>query len=113
MPSPPKRGGDALIEHPTNREVNGTLAEAFPGKPVEPLNGGKILPEAGRLEFRIGASQVVTFKDRLRLHASGKKASTQRAIAERRDIVLAAVRQDVGLDPALKQIVGRLQHVKR
>jgi hypothetical protein len=36
MPRAPKRSGDAFIEHPADSEMNDALAEAFPGKPVQP-----------------------------------------------------------------------------
>src|SRR5258706_10286961 len=113
MTGTPKRSGDALVEHPADREMNDTLAEAFPGKLVEPLNSSQVLREAWRLEFRISAAQIVAFKYGIRPHASGKQAPAQRAITERRDGVPAAIGQDIGFDAALEQIIRRLQHMKR
>ncbi len=93
--------------------MNNALAEPFLGEPIKPLDGGEILRKAGCLEFWVGAPQIVPLEGRVRPHAPRKKSPAQRAIAECRDAVLAAVRQEVGFDSALEQIVRRLQHVKR
>src|SRR5262247_4828558 len=49
----PQRRGDALIEHPANRQMDHPLVEALPGELVEPRHGSEIFPEAWLLKFRI------------------------------------------------------------
>src|SRR5712671_1035129 len=56
MASTPQRRGDALIEHPADREMNDVLAEPFLGEPVEPSHGGEVLRELRLLELWIGAA---------------------------------------------------------
>src|ERR1700681_2434258 len=71
----PQRGGDTLVEHPTDRELNHALAEALLSEPIESLHGGKILSKTGREELRVGAAKIVAAENGIRPHASGKKAS--------------------------------------
>ena len=52
----PQRGGDTLVEYPTDRQVNDALAETFLGQLIEALHGGEILTEPGLLEFRVYAT---------------------------------------------------------
>ena len=113
MARAPQRRGHPLIEHPAHREVNDALAEAFAGKPIETLDGGEILGEARLLELRIARrrsspSNVVSGRI-----SPGQEPPAERAIAEGRDAVPAAIRKHLGLDSALEQVIGRLQHVQR
>src|SRR5947209_15304451 len=49
----PQRRGDALIEHPANRQMDHSLVEALLGELIEPRHGSEILSEAWLLKFRI------------------------------------------------------------
>ena len=82
-------------------------------EPIESLYSGQVLREAGFEELRVVASQIIPIKDGIRPHPSGQEASTQRAVTQHRNITFAAIGQQVGLDAALKQVVGRLQHMQR
>ena len=113
MARAPKRGRDALIEHPADRQLNNMFAEAVLRQLIEPLHGGKILGEPRRLELRVGAAQIVTIECSIWPHPPRQQAPAERAIAERRDLVLATIGQDISLDLALEQIIGRLQHMQR
>src|ERR1700730_14649322 len=105
--SPPQGRRDALVEHPADRQIDDALAEALLREPIEPLHGSEILREARLLEFWIGAAQVVAREFAVCPHPAGEETAAQRAIAERRDLVLEAIGQDVGLDAALEQVIGR------
>ena len=90
-----------------------SLVEALPGELIEPRRGSEILPEAWLLKFRIGAAKVVALEFAVRPHPSGQEAAAECAVAKGRDLVLSAIGEDVGLDAALEQIIGRLQHMQR
>src|SRR5437763_11711497 len=113
MARAPERRGDALVKRPADREFDDGLAEALPCETIEPFHGSEILREARLLKLGIAAAQVIALEFAVRAHPAGEQASAQRAIAEGGDAVLAAIGQNVGLDPALEQIVGGLQHVQR
>src|SRR5262249_30172993 len=107
----PQRRGDALIEHPANRQVDHSLVEASLGELIEPRHGGEILPEAWLLKFRIGAAKIIALEFGVRPHPPGQEAAAECAVAKDRDLVLSAIGEDVGLDAALEQIIGRLQNM--
>src|SRR2546430_17172798 len=90
-----------------------SLVEASLGEWIEPRHGSEILPEPWLLKFRIGAAKVVALEFAVRPHPSGQEAAAECAVAEGRDLVLSAIGEDVGLDAALEQIIGRLQHMQR
>src|SRR5271167_2019449 len=113
MTRAPQCRGDALVEHPTHRQVNDALAEALLGEPVELSDGGHILSKSRLDEFRVSAPEIVTIEHCAWLHSSGQQPTAQRSISEHRNLVFAAIGKKVGLDSAFEQIVGRLQHVKR
>src|SRR5499427_7881078 len=113
MACAPQGRGDALIEHPANRQMDHSLVETLPGELIEPRHGGEILLEAWPLKFRIGAAKVVALEFAVWPHPSGQEAAAECAVAKGRDLVLLAIREDVGLDTALEQIIGRLQHMER
>jgi hypothetical protein len=52
-PAAPERHTDALIEHPSDRQVNHAAQVAILREPIELPYGVEILCEAGRLELRI------------------------------------------------------------
>src|SRR5438445_13826878 len=112
MARAPQRCGDTLVEHPTHREMNNTLAEAA-REPIELLHGCQVLREPRFYEFRVRAPQIVAIESRIRLHSSGQQAAAKRAISQRRDLVFSAVGYEVGLDPAPEQIVRRLKNMQR
>src|ERR1035437_846433 len=111
MTGSPQCRGDALVEHPADRQVNNALAETL-FDPIELAHGGQILCEPGLAEFRVGAPQIVTIEYRIRPHSSGQQPSTQRSISQHRNSIFLTVRQEVGLDTTLEQIVGRLQYMQ-
>ena len=113
MARAPKRRGDALIEHPAHREVDDALAIALLRQLIETLHCGEILRKARRLEFGIVAPEVIALELGFGAHAAGQQAAAERAIAERGDAILAAIRKDVLVDGALEEIVRRLHHVQR
>ena len=113
MAGSPQSGGDALVKHPTNREVNNTLAETLLSEPIEPVDGRQILREPRLEEFGVGAPQIVATENGACPHSSRQQAAAQRAISQHRDPVPPAIGQKVSLDSAFEQIVGRLQQVKR
>ena len=92
--------------------MNDAFVEASTGKAVEPPHGGEILGESRLAKLRIAAPQIVADECCVRAHPSGQEATAQRAVAECRDLVFAAIRQQVGLDAAFEQVVGRLQHMQ-
>src|SRR3954453_6755809 len=91
--------------------MDDTLAEAL-GQLIKLFDRGNVLREAKLAELRIVTAQIVTVENRVRPHASGEKAATKRAIAQRGNAVLGAIRQQISFDAALEQIVRRLQHVQ-
>src|SRR3989441_8294559 len=103
-------GGDALIEHPANRQVDHAFVEALLGDLIEPCHGSEILPETRLLKLRIRAAKIVALEFAVRPHPSRQEAAAERAIAEGRELVLLAIGENVGLDAALEQVIGRLQH---
>src|ERR1700674_3612061 len=112
MARAPEGCGDALVEHPADRQMNDALAETLLRQPVELLHGSHILSEPGLDELRVTAPEVVASKNRAGLDASGQQASAQRAISECRTFVFAAIGKKVSLDTAFEQIVRRLQHIQ-
>src|SRR5229473_2270747 len=98
----PQRGADPLIQHPADRQVDDPLAEPSLRKAIEPFHGGQILRKARRLEFWIRAPQIVALEFAILPHPAGEETAAQRAIAQSRDLVLAAIGQDIGLDAALE-----------
>src|SRR5262245_40622755 len=113
MARAPQRRGDALIEHPANRQMDDALVEPLLGKLIKPCHGSQILPEARLLKLRISAAKVVAFEFAVRPHPPGQETAAECAVAKGRDLVLLAIGEDVGLDAALEQIIGRLQHMER
>src|SRR5215510_10937255 len=105
----PQRRGDALIEHPANRQMDHSLVEALLGELIEPRHGSEILPEAWPLKFRIGAAKVVALELAVQPHPSRQEAAAECAVVIGRDLVLLAIGKDVGLDAAREQIRGWLQ----
>src|ERR1700722_10765185 len=91
-PRAPQRRGNALIEHPTNRQVNNALVETLPCKLIKLLHGGHILYEPRLHKFWVSTPQVVAIEDRTRLHSSGQQAAAQRSISECRYFIFAAIR---------------------
>src|SRR5262249_47397962 len=89
------------------------LAEALLRELIEPCHGGEILRESRRLKFRIGAAKIIALEFAVRLHPPGQEPAAERAVAEGRDVVLSAIGEGLGVNGALEQIVGRLQHVQR
>src|SRR5712692_8428825 len=77
------------------------------------LHGGEVLREPRGLEFRIGAAQIIAAEAGIRPYPARQEAAAQRAVSERRDLVVAAIGQDIGLDGALEQVIWRLQYVQR
>src|SRR5450755_831797 len=113
MASAPQCRRDALIEHPANRQLNDALVEAPASKLVEPLYRGKIVGESRLVKLRVAAAQIVALECGIRSHPSRQQATAQCSIAECRDLVVAAIAQEIRLDAAFEQVVGRLQHVQR
>src|SRR5262249_7924664 len=109
----PQRGGDALIEHPADRQMDDVLAEALLRELIEPCHGGEILRKPRPLKFWIGTTKIITLEFAVRPHAPGQEPAAVRAVREGRDLVLSAIGEGLGVNGALEQIVGRLQHVQR
>ncbi len=109
----PERNADALVEHPTHRQMDHAPLEAALCELIELPHGLEILGETGRLELRIDAPQIVAVESRIRPHAPAQQPAAERPIAERHDVVGATVGQNLRLDGALEQVIGRLQHVQR
>ena len=87
------------------------LTESLLRELIEPCYGGEILREPRRLKFRIGAAKIIAIEFAVRLHPPGQEPAAKRAVAEGGDVVLSAIGEGLGLNGALEQIVGRLQHV--
>jgi hypothetical protein len=87
MARTPKRGSDALIEHPADRQLNNVFAETVLRQLVELLHGGKILGEPRVLELRVGAAEIVTIKCSIWPHPPRQQTPAECAISERRDLV--------------------------
>src|SRR5262249_56384989 len=51
MACAPQGRGDALIEHPANRQMDHSLVETLPGELIEPRHGGRIPPQTWPPEF--------------------------------------------------------------
>ena len=92
MSCSPQRRGDALVEHSARRQMDDPLIETLLRELIEPLHGGKILIESGPPEFGVDTAQIVALEHRIRSHPFGQQASAQRAVAERRGVVLSTVR---------------------
>src|SRR4029077_20587959 len=93
----PPRAGDGLIAHPADRKVDHPFAEVSLGKLIKPFHSGEILRKARLLELGIGTAQIVALEFGLGSHATGQEPAAERAIAEGRDFVLAAIGQDLRL----------------
>src|SRR4029077_19826192 len=88
------------------------FAEALAGKLIKPFNGSEILRKRRLLELGAGGGQIVTLEFGVGSHATGQEPAAERAITEGRDLVLAAIGQDLGLDFALEEAVWRLQYMQ-
>src|SRR5580704_3559144 len=108
----PERNADPLIEHPTHRQLNHTPAVAALSELIELPHGVQILRKTRRLKFRVDAPQIVAVERAVRAHAPAEQPPTQGSITESRNVIGASIRQDVRLNGALEEIVGRLQHVQ-
>src|SRR5215813_7582572 len=93
--------------------MDDALVEPLLGELIEPLHGSEILREAWLLKFRIRTAKIVALEFAVRPHPSGQEAAAECAVAKGRDLVLSAIGKDVAFDAALKQIIGRLQHMQR
>src|SRR5205807_238786 len=102
MTRAPQRRGDALVEYPADRQMNDAFAETILGETIELLHGGEILCEPRLAELRIGAAKIIAVEFAVRSHASGQQPPAQSSVDEGRDLVLAAIGQQVGLDCALE-----------
>ena len=58
-------------------------------------------------------AEIVTIECSIWPHPPRQQTPAECAISERRDVVCAAIGQDISLDLALEQIIGRLQHMQR
>src|SRR3984957_4423337 len=75
---------------------------------IEPLNRLQILRKSRRLELGIVLSKIIARKLRLRRHPAGEETPAQGAIGEGDDVFVPTIGEDVVLDGAFKQVVGRL-----
>src|SRR3984957_12716621 len=108
----PQRDADALIEHPSHRQVDHAPVKAALCELIELPHGVEILCKTRRLKFGVDAPQIVTGESGVRAHAPAKQSSTECPITERHDVVGAAVGQNFRLNGAFEKVVGRLQHVQ-
>src|SRR5262249_24867015 len=93
--------------------MDDSLVEALLSELIKPCYGSEVLPKARLLKFRIRAAKVVPLEFAVGPHPSGQEPAAECAVAKGRDVILSAIGEDVGLDPALEQIIGRLHHVQR
>ena len=103
----------AAVEQPAYGEGQHGLAVAVARERRELVDGLEILPEPRLLEFGVDLAQIVALERRLRRDLAGEETAAERAIGEHDEAVLLGVRQDIGLDLALEQIVGRLNGGER
>src|SRR6266850_8578352 len=104
MAGPPKRHGDeGLIQRPAHCQLKDMLAEILLGKAVKPLDGFQVLRVAGLLEFWVDLTDVVTAKLTVEFHFSAQQSAAKRAVRQRADVVVTAVRQHIFFNAALEQ----------
>src|ERR1700689_3242558 len=107
----PERGADALVEHPTHRQLNHASVEQALCELIELSDGVEILRKAGRLELRVDAPKVVAFEGGVGAHAAAQQSAAQCSVAQRRNVVGTTVGEYLRLDTALEHVVRRLQHM--
>jgi hypothetical protein len=109
----PRGRGRALVQHPADRQGEDALPVASPSEVVERPDRLQVLGIAGREELRIAGSKVVSSELRVPAHLAGEQPPTQRAVGQRRQVMLFGVGEDIGFDLPLEEVVGRLHHVQR
>src|SRR6202007_1836458 len=109
---PPQRRCRTLVENPARSQVDNPLAVALSGELIETPHGSEILGVAWRLEFRVRQSKIVALELRVLLEFAGQQPAAQRAVSQGGEARLQAIRQEVGLDLALEQIIGRLHDME-
>src|ERR1700686_1707298 len=77
----PERDADALVEHPTYRQIDNAPVEAVLCQLIELLDGVEILGKTRRLKFGVDAPQIVALECSVRVHAPAQQSSTERTIA--------------------------------
>src|SRR5580704_5416551 len=112
MARAPQRRRSALIEKPTHGEVDDPLAVTSPSKFIEAPNCSQILRVAWRTEFRVGQAQIVSLKLRVFPQLAGQQTAAQCTVGQGCQARLPAIGQELLLDLALEQIVGRLHDVQ-
>jgi hypothetical protein len=84
--------------------MDDALAKALLREVIEPFYRRKILREPWLLKFWVCAAEVIALEFAIGSHSPGEKSPAQRAVAEGRDLVLAAIGQDIGVDCALERL---------
>jgi hypothetical protein len=80
-------------------------------QPIEPLNRPQILCKTRSLELGIVLSKIIARKLRLSRHTAEEETATQGPVSEGDDIFVPTIEEDVVLDGAFKQVVGRLHRL--
>src|ERR1700677_1914154 len=104
----PKRDADTLVEHPAHGQMDYAPVKTALGELIELAHRLEILSQARRLEFGVYAPQIVAVEGGVGPNASAQQAPAQRPVAQRRDIVRPAIRQDILLDLPFEEVVGWL-----
>ena len=101
-----------LIKDPAHGQVDHPLGVAFHGELIETPDRNEILGIERRSEFRVCQSKIVALKLRVRVRFAGQQTATQRSVGQGGEIRFPAIGQELGLDLALEQIIGRLHDVQ-
>src|SRR5438270_12465972 len=106
MTRAPQGRGDALIKHPTHRQMYHALAEASLGEPIEPAHRRQVLRKARLEELGVVAPHNVAVKNRVRLHSSRQQAAAELDITQPRYVVVPAIGVAAPLDSAPRTRAG-------
>src|SRR5205823_3530135 len=93
-----------LIKDPARGQVDDPLAVTIPGELIETSDCSEILGIERRPEFRICQSKIVALELRVGLQFAGQQTAAQRSVGQGGKVRSPAIRQEPGLDLALKQI---------
>jgi len=108
VPGTPKGDADALIEHPAHRQLDHPAVIPAVRELIKFLHRTEVLRKARPLKFGVDVAQVIGGEQGVGAHPPAQQAAAQGPIAQGHDVVHEAIGQDVGFNPALEQIVGRL-----
>src|ERR1700736_1200081 len=94
--------------------MNHALAEVFASVGIQLACRVEVFGKVQGLKLRVRRlTHIIVGKLTSGIHGSAQQSAAEGAVSEGGDAMFVGVRQNVGFYPALKEIVGRLNRVKR